>query len=183
MHFKSFYRYSFLIPTISLFRRRPKKKKVQSACPVKRSNFYLQMVFLRIELCANKTITRMHSSRMRTGRSLTVCQSLLLGGGVCFLGGCLLLGGLSASCGGVCFWGVCSRGVSAPVGCLLQGGLLLGGCLLLGCVCSGRCVCSRGVSAPGGCGIPTCTEANTPLWTESLTPVKTLPWPQLRCGR
>ena len=33
--------------------------------------------------------------------------------------------------------GVCSRGVSAPGGCLLPGG-----------------VCSRGVSAPGGCMVP-----------------------------
>ena len=32
-------------------------------------------------------ITRMHSSRMRTGRSLTVCRSLLPGGGVSPLGG------------------------------------------------------------------------------------------------
>ena len=35
------------------------------------------------------------------------------------------------------------------------------------------------VSGPGGCGIPACTEADTPPppWTESQTPVKTLPWP------
>ena len=125
----------------------------------------------------------MHSSRMRTGRSLTVCQSLLpRGGGVCsggvVPGDCLLLGG------------VCSQGVSAPGGCLL-----LGGCLLPGDVCSGGClpprggVCSwgglllggsslGGVSAPGGCGIPVCTEADSPPpWTESQMPVKTLPWP------
>ena len=48
--------------------------------------------------------TRMHSSRMRTGRSLTVCCSLFLGGGVSALGGCLLPGGLLQ-------WGV-----SAPRG-------------------------------------------------------------------
>ena len=35
-----------------------------------------------------------------------------------------------------------------------------------------------GVSAPGGGGIPACTEADPPpVWTESQTPVKTLPWP------
>ena len=42
-----------------------------------------------------------------------------------------------------------------------------------------------GVSAPrgvcllrvGGGGIPACTEVDTSLWTESQTPVKTLPWP------
>ena len=51
-------------------------------------------------------VTRMHSSRMRTGRSLTVCRSLLPGGG-CLLGGvcsggCLLLGeGVSALGGGI----------------------------------------------------------------------------------
>ena len=59
----------------------------------------------------------MHSSRMCTGRSLTVCQSLLPGGVYLVLGGGLL-------------WG----GASAP-------------------------------------------EADTPPWTESQTPVKTLPWP------
>ena len=74
--------------------------------------------------------TRTHSSRMRTGRSLTVCWRSLLPGG-CLLPGCLL------------------RGVSAP----------------------------RGVSALVGGYIPACTEADTPLLTESQIPVKTLPWP------
>ena len=81
--------------------------------------------------------------------------------------------------GGVSVLGVCS-GVSAPGGCLLWGE----GCLPWG-VCSGG-VCSqggwsaprgRGVCSQGG-GIPACTEVDTsPLWTESQTPVKTLPWP------
>ena len=68
--------------------------------------------------------TRLHSSRMRTARALTVSHSMLAGGGggvtgvcsggaVC-LGGCLLLGmcvlrGVSAlggsALGGVCSWG------------------------------------------------------------------------------
>ena len=39
-------------------------------------------------------------------------------------------------------------------------------------VCSGGCVWSG-----GGGGIQACTEADSPLWTESQTPVKTLPWP------
>ena len=73
--------------------------------------------------------TRMHSSRMRTGRSLTVCCSLLPGGG-----------GLLSALGG----SVCSQGVSAPRGCLLQGVSTLGGG-----VCSGGCLL-QGVSAPGG---------------------------------
>ena len=68
----------------------------------------------------------MHSSRMRTGHSLTVCW-----GGVCFQGG------------------VCFRGVSASMGefasgCLLPWGSLLPGGLLLGVVCF------WGVSASGG---------------------------------
>ena len=56
----------------------------------------------------NLITTRMHSSRMRTGRSLTICRSLLPGG-------------VYAARGGVCSWGlllggVCSQGVSAPGG-------------------------------------------------------------------
>ena len=43
----------------------------------------------------------MHSSRMRTGRSLTVCCSLLPRGGVCLPGGFSLPGGVSAWSGGV----------------------------------------------------------------------------------
>ena len=58
----------------------------------------------------------MHSSRMRTGRSLTVCWSLLPGGGVCSWG---------VSARGGSGLGVCSGGGSAPGGggmCLLWGG-------------------------------------------------------------
>ena len=51
----------------------------------------------------NRFPKRMHSSRMRTGRSLTVCRSLLLDGGVLSPGGCLL-------------WGVSAPGGSAPGG-------------------------------------------------------------------
>ena len=57
----------------------------------------------------------MHSSRMRTGRSLTICRSLLPRG-ACFPGGCLLLGG------------VCSQGgYLLPRGSASQGGLLPAG--------------------------------------------------------
>ena len=76
--------------------------------------------------CEMHWTTRMHSSRMRTGRSLTVCRSLLPGGG-----GCLVSG----------------------VGCLVQGGLLWGGCLLPGAVCSWG-VSGHGVSGPGGVSAP-----------------------------
>ena len=90
--------------------------------------------------------TRMHSSRMRTGRSLTVCCSLLPGGGVVVVvsapggclargdvpgpgGQCLLQGGCawSQGGGGVCSGGVClvPGGVSAPGGvCLVPGGVV-----------------------------------------------------------
>ena len=53
----------------------------------------------------------MHSSRMRTGRSLTVCRSLLPGGMSAH-------GGVSAQGegGGLLPGGVCSWGVSAPGG-------------------------------------------------------------------
>ena len=110
----------------------------------------------------------MHSSRMRTGRSLTVCWSLLRGG-VCSReggwvsapGGCLLLGGVSdprevSAPGGVCSQGgVYSRGVSAlggvcsggvcSKGCLLQGVSALGGCLLLGLYALGGCLLLGGL--------------------------------------
>ena len=55
--------------------------------------------------------TRMHSSRMRTGRSLTVCWSVLPGG--VWSGGCLLRGGLLW--GGLPAWG---GGFSLPGGVL-----------------------------------------------------------------
>ena len=45
-------------------------------------------------------ITRMHSSRMRTGRSLTVCCSLLPGGVCLVQGGSPCWGGLPAGGGG-----------------------------------------------------------------------------------
>ena len=86
----------------------------------------------------------MHSSRMRTARSLAASPSML------------------------CWGGAWSQGVPAPGGvpgprdacserrwCLVLGGcLLLGGCLVPG---------------GGGGGIPACTEADPPLWTEFLT--------------
>ena len=72
----------------------------------------------------NAQMTRMHSSRMRTGRSLTVCRSLLPRWG----------------------WG----GVSAPG----RGGLLLGGVWSWGCLLPGGASGLGGVSAPGGCLLP-----------------------------
>ena len=66
--------------------------------------------------------TRLHSSRMRTARALTVSHSMLGGGGVSARGG------------------VCSQ---RGRGCLLRG--VGWGCLLPGC-----CVCSRGCLLLGG---------------------------------
>ena len=76
---------------------------------------------------------------------------------------------MSAWSGGVSAWsGGCLPGLGGV--CLVRGGLPgLGG---------------GGLSGPGGSGIPACTEADTltpPV--DRHTPVKTLPWPQLRCGR
>ena len=81
-----------------------------------------------------KSSTRMHSSRMRTGRSLTVFRSLLFRGGIgtCLVPGatCLVLGGVWSGgygrylpgLGGCLVWGVSgpggylpgARGVSGP---------------------------------------------------------------------
>ena len=80
----------------------------------------------------------MHSSRMHTGRSLTVFQSLLPGGG-----GCTESRGVYLVPGGVL-----SPGGFAPRGvCLLLGGVCLGG------ICSRGCLI-WGVSAPGGMSDP-----------------------------
>ena len=119
-----------------------------------------------IRHCTERMIqrTRMHSSRMRTDRSLTVCWRLL-SGGVCFRGGCLVWGGLLP--GGVCSRGegvsgpgggwlgvsaladVCSRGgMGRWVGwwCLgWQGGVCSWGVSVVG-VCSGGWVWSGGLS-------------------------------------
>ena len=93
----------------------------------------------------------MHSSRMRTGRSLTVCRSLLPGGDVSAPGGMCLLPG-----------GFCSGGVSAPGGVCSWGCLLPGGVSApRGGVCSGGCLLPRG-SAPRGGWYPAFTKADTP---------------------
>ena len=86
----------------------------------------------------------MHSSRMRTGRSLTICQGGLL------LGGCQrgdVPGGVPE--------GMCQ---TARGECVSEGGAMWGvpgGCHV-GCARG----CVRGGSDPGGCSIPACTEAD-----------------------
>ena len=130
---------------------------------------------------------------MRTGRSLTVCRSLLPGGG----GGVgsaprwgvdLLLGGWGLPLGASAPGGVVSAPgmVSAPGGCLLPGVSAPNGVVSApGGVCSwgGWCLlrgvvsAPRGVSAPGGVVfIPACTETDTPP-VDRHTLVKILPWP------
>ena len=158
-----------------------------------------------IRHCTERMIqrTRMHSSRMRTDRSLTVCWRLLPGegsasGGGCLVGGGVWSGGMSALGGGLLPGGVCwGEGVSGPGGgwsgmsapgvVYSQGGW--------GDGWGGGVWAGRGVSAPGGClfrgsapgggsgqggGYPSMHWGRHPppaLWTESQTPVKTLPWP------
>ena len=114
----------------------------------------------------NHIFTRMHSSRMLTGRSLTVCRSLLPGGrGICSRG-CLLWEGGVCSQGGCLLWGCLLLGVSASGGvCYRRLSALGGGCLLLGgClppwgVCSGvfvfsgECLLPGGVCSWGGWGV------------------------------
>ena len=110
--------------------------------------------------CFNQTQlkTRMHSSRMRTGRSLTVCCSLLPGGGGVLLG----LGGCSPWSGGG-LGGGCSP---------WSGGVLLG----WGGVLPGM---GGGSSLPGGSPETppvnriTDTCKNITLTTTSLRPVIT----------
>ena len=91
-------------------------------------------------------LTRLHSSRMHTARSLTVSPSVLWSGGVpaLFRGGGVWSG-----------WGVSGLG---------------GECLVLGgaCLVPGGGLVGRGLPGPGrGCppgpgGIPACTEADPP---------------------
>ena len=89
---------------------------------------------MNVSLRARMTdLTRLHSSRMRTARALTVSPSML----------CL---GVSAP--GGCTW---------SQGCLLWGeGTWSGGCLLQGgglCSCAG-CLLLEDVPAPGGVSAP-----------------------------
>ena len=72
-------------------------------------------------------ITRLHSSRMRTARSLTISPSMFCSrGGVPGPGGCLVPGG--ACSGGVGVPGPEGVGCLLQMGCPLQGGLVPGGC-------------------------------------------------------
>ena len=95
-------------------------------------------------------ITRLHSSRMRTGRLLTVSPSMFCSRGR----GAWSRGGASSGVVGVPGlggWGACSRGGACSGGCLVLGGYLVPGG-----------ACSRGAWSQGG-GIQACTEADPSL--------------------
>ena len=110
----------------------------------------------------------MHSSRMRTGRTLTIFRSLLFRGGGCLVPrGCLVPGA-----GGVPAWsrgGFWSWGVPAWSGGYLPGP---GGCLVWGCLVPG--VSSPGgVSGPGGTylvwgGVPSWSQ-RVPAWSGGVS--------------
>ena len=72
------------------------------------------------------------------------------------------------------------RGVSAPGGgCLVWGGAWSGGAWSGGVAWSGGCLLLRGCAWSGGvlASQHALRQIPPPLWTESQTPVKTLPWP------
>ena len=142
------------------------------------------------DACEN---TRIHSSRMRTGRSLTVCCSLLPGGGGFSLvpgGGSTCRGGFSLV-GGGSPWGGSpwSRGGSpwSGGGVLPAGGVLLGpggvfslpgGVLPAGGVClvwGGVCLVRGGSPETPPVYRITDTCKNITLATTSLRPVITVP--------
>ena len=145
---------------------------------------FLTTHFDKQRLTSLQIQTRMHSSRMRTGRSLTVCWSVLPRGGV-WSGGSAP-GGVSAPGGCVCLL----RGVSAPRGVSLpREGVL---CLLRGGVCSprgspcpgGGSPCLGGFSLPGDPPVNRITHKckNITLATTSLRPVNT-PQTYLQCTK
>ena len=86
--------------------------------------------------CTNSLRTRMHSSMMCTGRSLTICQSLLPRGGMQKKIPQKNLGwGVPGPSGGVYLGGVPGPGgVSGPKGCLFWGASAPRGVSALGVV-------------------------------------------------
>ena len=144
----------------------------------------------------NNNTTRLHSSRMRTARALTVSPDMLCAGGG---GGAGVWGGLSAwrvcSQGGVCSGGWSAPGGSAPGGVCSGGVAALGGCLLQGVSALGG-VCSQGGGCllPRGGGVGVCSWwgvvaskhalRQTPPAVNRITHAcENIALPQLRCGR
>ena len=123
-----------------------------------------------------QTQTRMHSSRIRTARLLTVTQHALLG--VYLPGGCTCLGGT--------FQGIPAQGVcTCPGGVPAWGGLPAWGVPSRGYLPRGD-VPARGVYLPRGYlpRLPPPSEQNPgyppPQWTEWQIGEKILPCPKLR---
>ena len=129
-------------------------------------------------------ITRMHSSRMRTGRPLTVFWGLLFPGGrggvyLPSPGGCtcLVLGGRGGTWSGGCTW---SRGVYLPAYRLtidrILGSAVFGGGGVCTCLVLGGYTWSGGVPGPGGCtclvlgGVPACSRGvgGVPAWSRGV---------------
>ena len=108
-----------------------------------------------LSLKVKSTLTRMHSSRMRTARSLPYREGVSVRGGSLSMGVSaqgVSVWGISIH-GGLCPRGIFSRAVSVPGG-LCPGGLCPGGlCLrevsVQGGLCPGRSL-SREVSVQGG---------------------------------
>ena len=108
---------------------------------ISKRKWHLNLIFLG-EIDFYKT--RMHSSRMRTGRALTVSRGGMPAWRGVPAGGVPAGGGRSACLGGCLPRGrVPARGVPAD-GCLPRGGACPGGCLPRGVACPGGCL-------PGGC--------------------------------
>ena len=123
-----------------------------------------------------------HAVRQTTqggGASFPVCSEADFPGG-CFLPS--MQWGRLPEGGGVSFPPTCTE-ADFPGGCFLPsmqwGRLPRGNSVHRG----ERCVLPGGCFPGRRCGIPACTEADSPLWTEWQTGVNILPWPQLRCGR
>ena len=104
------------------------------------------------------------------------------------LEGVSFLGGVPPSLGVPPSWGVSFLGVPPSWGVSFLGTSFLGGLLGGGIPHSGRSPW-QGVSflwgslSLGGLLLGGSPWQTPPLWKESHTAVKTLPWPQLRCGR
>ena len=120
--------------------------------------------------------TRMHSSRMRTGCSLTVCCSLLLGG-VSLVWGVSAPGGLVRGVSGL---GVSGPGRVSGLGGVWSGGTWSGGCLLPG-VCLVRGVCPGCVPGlVGVCliwGMGVCLVCRGSAWGVSQHALRQTPLP------
>ena len=123
---------------------------------------------MKEKVISSTETTRLHSSRMRTARALTVSPSMLCVGGSALGGRVSALGGRVSALGGrVSALGGRVSALGGRVSAL--GGSAPGGSAL-GEVCSLGGVVSK--HAP----------SQTPPWTETQTPVKTLPCPNFVAG-